>query len=446
MKRKSLCLVSGSIPKNMFLFSLPLALTNLLQVLFNMVDIAVAGHFVGSLALGAVGSTPQLLFLFTGLLMGLGSGVNVISAYFIGSKDQKSLSQTVHTAAILCFVSGVFIMLIGIIFGRFFLTAMKTKSDLLEDAVLYFKIYMLSMPASAIYNFGNGIFSATGDTKKPLYFLLIAGIFNVILDLAFVIIFGMGVKGIAFATVISQYISALLILIFLMRRTDDARFSFRLLKVEKNKLLRLSSVGFPAGLQNAIFAIANVFVQIGVNSFDSTMVAGSSASADIDPLLYQAMSAFYVACATFIAQNYGANQKSRVRKSYLTALSFSFGIGLTLGIILFIFGRQVMLLFTGDENVIGCALSRIKIMAFSYCISAFMDASIAACRGFGKTLVPSFFVFLGSCVFRITWVYTIFAHFQTIESLFLLYSFSWGITAIFEAFYFVRVYKKSFKN
>lgn len=444
MHATSLSLTNGSIAKNMLFFSLPLVCTNLLQVLFNMVDIAVAGHFAGSHALGAVGSTPQLLFLFAGIVMGLGSGVNVIAAYYIGAKDKKSVSETIHTAAILCFASGVILLVFGVAFARPILAAMHTKPDLLDDAVSYFSIYMLSMPASAIYNFGNGIFSATGDTKKPLYFLIVAGIFNVVLDLLFVIAFGMGVKGIAFATVISQYISAVLILIFLIRGNEQVRFSFRLLKIEKTKLFKLLSVGLPAGLQNAIFAFANVFVQIGVNSFDSLMVAGSSASANIDPLNYNFMAAFYVACATFIAQNYGAGDKSRVKKSYFIALAFSFGAGLLLGSFLFIFDREAMSLFTNDAAVIDCALHRVKIMAFSYCVSAFMDTAIAACRGLGKTLVPSVFVFLGSCVFRIAWIYTIFAYFGTIESLFLLYIFSWGITAIFETAYFVKMYRQSF--
>ena len=441
---RQLSLTSGSISRNMIRFSLPLVCTNLLQVLFSMVDISVAGHFAGTHALGAVGSTPQLLFLFVGLLMGLGSGVNSICAYYIGAKDKKSLSETIHTAAILCFSSGVILLLAGIIFARPILSAMNSKPDLLDDAVLYFKIYMLSMPASAVYNLGNGIFSAAGDTKKPLYFLLLAGIFNVILDLLFVIAFGMGVRGIAFATVISQYISAILIMIFLICRKDELHFSFRLLKIERGKCLKLLSVGLPAGLQNAIFAFANVFVQIGVNSFDSVMVAGNSASANIDPLIYNMMAGFYIACSTFIAQNYGANLQSRVKKSFFASLAFSFGIGLILGILLFFFGRETLMLFTSDEAVLEMALRRTKIMAFSYCVSAFMDTAIAACRGLGKTLIPSVFVFFGSCLFRIAWVYTIFAHFKTIESLFLLYVFSWGITAIFETIYFISIYRKAF--
>ena len=438
-------LTVGSISKNMLFFSLPLVCTNLLQVLFNMVDIAVVGKFAGTTALGAVGSTPQLIFLFTGLLMGLGSGVNVVTAYYIGAKDRKSVGETVHTGFLLCLATGLLLLFVGGFFGRTILSTMNTKADLIEDAVLYFRIYMISMPAASLYNFGNAIFSATGDTKKPLYFLLASGLVNVVLDLVFVIPLGMGVAGVALATVISQYISAFLVISALFRAHGHIRLCFSHFRIEKSKLRRLVAIGIPAGLQNAIFAFANVFVQIGVNSFDSIMVAGNSASANVDPLIYNVMAAFYVACATFIGQNYGAQNKSRVKNSYLIATFFAFFVAFVLGGLLFIFGRDVMSLFSSDSAVISAALHRVKIMAFSYCVSAFMDNSIAACRGLGKTFLPSIFVFLGSCVFRIAWIYTVFAYFGTIEALFLLYIFSWGITGIFEIAYFIHIFKKVFK-
>lgn len=446
LKKSAFSIVDGPILRNICLFSVPLIFTNMLQVLFNMVDIAVVGQFAGARALGAVGSTPNLLFLFGGLLIGIGGGVNALVAYFIGARDKKSLSETIHTAAIFCFFFGVLLLLIGTVFGREILLAMNTKADLLDGAALYFRIYMCGMPAVALYNFGNAIFSASGNTERPLYFLAISGIANVILDLIFVILLRLDVAGVALATVIAQYISALLVIISLLREKSDIRLSLPKLRIEKSKLVRLASVGLPSGFQNMIFAFANVFVQIGVNSFDSVMVAGNSASANVDPLIYNIMAAIYVACATFIAQNYGAGQRGRVRKSYLAATFLSFGIAFVLGALLFVFSRQVMSLFTSDKDVIECALHRVRIMAFSYCVSAFMDCTIAACRGLGKTLVPSIFVFLGSCVFRIAWILTVFARFGTIESLFLLYVFSWGITAIFEIAYFVRIYRKSFSN
>lgn len=428
----------------MIQFSLPLVCTNLLQVLFSMVDVAVVGKYAGTTALGAVGSTPNLLFLFVGLLTGLGSGVNAIMAYYVGAKDKKSVDETIYTAFLFCIFSGFALCVLGIAFAKTMLSAMNTKPDLLPGAVLYFRIYMVSMPAAAIYNFGNGVFSAIGETKKPLYFLALSGVVNIALDLLFVICFKMNVAGVAYATVIAQYISAVLMMIFLIRGNGQVHFSLRALQIERTKLARIVSIGLPAGMQNAIFAFANVFVQIGVNSFDSLMVAGTSASANIDPLIYNVMAAFYVACSTFIAQNYGAGNKIRVLNCFFVATAISFFNGLVLGTLLFFFGSPVLGFFTSDGRVIECALRRVKILAFSYCVSAFMDSAISACRGLGKTLVPSVFVLLGSCVFRIAWIYTIFAHFGTIESLFLLYVFSWGITALFESAYFYRIYKAAF--
>lgn len=425
-------------------FSAPLMLSNVLQVLFNMVDIAVVGKFAGTAALGAVGSTPNLLFLFTGLLMGLGGGVNVTTAYFIGAKNEKALSETVHTAALLCLFCGVVLMAAGIAFGEKILSAMDTKPALLPDAALYFKIYMASMPAAALYNFGSAVLSAAGDTKKPLLFLSAAGAANVALDLILVAALGMGARGAAIATVASQCVSAVLTVASLARRRDAMALSFRKLKAERTLLLRLAAVGIPSGMQNAIFAFANVFVQVGVNSFDETMVAGNAASANIDPVIYNVMSAFYVACATFIGRNFGAGSKERVKKSYLAGLALSFGSALALGALLFFFGRSALAIFTNDSAVIECAMRRTRIMAFSYCVSAFMDCSIAACRGLGKTLMPSVFVFLGSCVFRVAWVFTVFARFKTIESLFSLYAFSWAITACAEIAWFARVCDQSF--
>ena len=245
----SISLTSGSIAKNMIQFSLPLVCTNLLQVLFSMVDVAVVGKYAGTTALGAVGSTPNLLFLFVGLLTGLGSGVNAIMAYYVGAKDKKSVDETIYTAFLFCIFSGFALCVLGIAFAKTMLSAMNTKPDLLPGAVLYFRIYMVSMPAAAIYNFGNGVFSAIGETKKPLYFLALSGVVNIVLDLLFVICFKMNVAGVAYATVIAQYISAVLMMIFLIRGNGQVHFSLRALQIERTKLARIVSIGLPAGMQ-----------------------------------------------------------------------------------------------------------------------------------------------------------------------------------------------------
>lgn len=439
-------LTTGSISKKLFRFSIPLVLTNIMQVLFNMTDLAVVGRFSGPLALGAVGSTPMLLFLFTGLLIGLGGGVNAICAFYIGAKSKKDLSETIHTAAVICLAFGFILMGMGWIFGRPILELMNTKPELIDGADLYFKLYMLEMPAGAIYNFGNGVLSAAGDTKRPLYFLTFSGVINVILNLVFVIGFGMSVDGVAIASVIASSISAALILITLLRGEGEIKLELKKLGINWNKAARILKIGLPAALQNVIFAFANLFMQMGLNSFDAIMVSGNSAASNADALIYNIMAAFNVGCATFIGQNFGANNRRRVVQSFWWSQLYSFGAGLVLGTLLFIFGRQFLLLFTTDEAVIQCGLLRIQVMAFSYCISACMDNPISACRGLGKTLVPSVLVSFGSCAFRILWIFTIFAHFKTIMTLFLLFPASWILTGVCTFVYFLMVLKKSFSN
>lgn len=444
MKNYEMDLTTGSIGKMLLRFSIPLVLTNIMQVLFNMTDLAVVGRFSGPLALGAVGSTPNFLYLFTGLVIGLGSGVNSICAFFIGAKSKKDLSETIHTAFVICFAFGVALMFLGMILARPVLLLMNTKPELIDGAVLYFKIYMVGIPFEALFNYGNGVLSAVGDTKRPLYFLTIAGISNAILNLVFVLGFGMSVDGVAWGSVISNFISAILVLLALMHGTGDAKLEIKKIRVNWQKAARIIKVGIPAGLQNMIFGFANMFMQMGLNSFDAVMVSGNAAAANADTFIYNVMAAFYVGCATFIGQNYGAGNKKRVVKTYIWGTFFSFSIGLVLGVLLLVFGRDFLLLFTTDENVIECGLARIKIMAFAYCVSAFMDNSIAACRGLGKTFVPSVMVSLGSCVFRIAWIFTIFAHFRTLPSLFLLFPCSWIITAAFVFGYFLIILKKAF--
>ena len=324
------------------------------------------------------------------------------------------------------------------------LELLGTKNDLIEGAELYFRIYALGMPALGIFNFGNGVLSANGDTKRPLIYLLIAGILNVILNLVFVIVCGMAEDGVALSSIISQYVSALLILIRMGRQEDSCTFRFRDLKngLDRSEEKRILGLGIPAGLQNAVFAVANLFIQGAVNSFDSVMVEGNAAAANADSVIYNVMAAFYTASATFMGQNLGAGKRDRVLKSYFVGIVYSFTAGAVLGGLLFLFGREFLSLFANDEAVIAAGLQRTKIMCFSYAVSAFMDCSIAACRGIGKSLVPTVIVILGSCVFRVIWIYTVFAHFHTIPSLYLLYIFSWTITSLAEIAYFAVSYKK----
>ena len=436
-------LTRGPLGKQIFFFSLPLILSNLLQVLFNMADIAVVGRYAGPIALGAVGSTSILVTLFTGFLIGMAGGVNVLTALHFGARDRKALAETVHSSAILCGLVGLLFLAFGSLAARGILELMNTKPELIGGAALYLRIYFLGMPAMAIYNFGNAVFSAVGDTKRPLLYLSVAGALNVTLNLLFVIVCGMDVAGVALASVISQYVSAALILLALLRRGGE-NYGLRLreLRLSRSRSKAILRIGLPGGLQNAIFAIANLFIQVGVNSFDATMVAGNSAATNQDPIVYDVMAAFYTACGSFIGQNYGARRKDRIKKSFLISLAYSFGAGVLLGVGILAAGPRFLSLFTAEPAVVEAGMHRLRVMSLSYGISAFMDCTIAASRGLGKSLAPTVIVLLGSCAFRILWVYTVFAHFGTITSLYLLYAFSWAITAVAEIWYFLRVYRK----
>ena len=438
----SVNMTEGSLWKNMLLFSLPLMLTQVLEVLFNLSDVTIAGKFADYRALGAVGSTTLLVSLFTGLLIGMGSGVNVAVARGLGMGDRQRVEKTVHTSFVLCAAIGVVLCLICVLLARPMLALLHTKDELMDGAVLYLKIYALSMPAMAVYNCGNGIMSAVGDTRRPLLYLSVAGVLNVVLNLFFVIRCHMAAEGVAIASVIAQCLSALLIVLHLLRRKDACRLELRRLRVHPREARRVLAIGIPTGLQNAIFAVANLFVQVGLNSFDAVTVSGSSAAANADTLLFNMMAAFYTGCASFVSRNWGAGKTERIVKSYLVSMCYAAGVGAVCGLLLLFFGRSFLGLFANETEVIDAGMQRLRIMSFSYVVSPLMDASIAASRGIGKSVGPTVIVILGSCVFRVIWVYTVFAWLGTITSLYLLYIFSWAITGAAEIVYFRRSYKK----
>lgn len=436
-------LTQGSIARKMLFFSIPLILTNMLQVMFHMADVAVVGQFAGSMALGSVGSTATLINIYTGFLIGMAGGINVLAALYLGAKNKQSLKETVHTSFLISLLTGLFILVFGVLSARGIMQILHTKEELIDGAVLYVRIYVLGMPALAVYNFGNAVFSAAGDTKKPLYFLSAAGILNVILNLFFVIVCRMSVAGVALASIISQYISAGLILTALFRSKEDFALRMSDMKFTADKAKDILKLGLPSGMQNAIFHIANLFIQSAVNSFSAIMVAGNAAAQNADALVYDVMAAFYTACGSFIGQNFGAGKKDRILRSYLISILYSVGIGALMGVTLVACGPQFLGLFTKDPAVIEAGMKRLTIMGLSYGVSGFMDSALTASRALGKSVIPTVIVVMGSCVFRIIWVNTIFAYFHTIPSLYLLYVFSWSITAFAEIVYFVKVYREA---
>lgn len=442
MKSSTRSLTEGPLAKQILLVSLPLALSNLLQVLFNMSDVAVVGRFAGSTALGAVGSTSIFVTLFTGFLIGLGNGINVLVARFYGARHPNDVHDTVHSALIVSLIAGVILLVVGLLGSPAMLRLLNTKEDLLPGAILYLRVYFLGMPALALYNFGNAVFSAIGETKKPLYILSFAGVLNILLNLFFVIVCNLDVAGVALASAISQCVSAGLILHALTRVQDCYALHFKEAKLDPAMTKSILALGLPAGFQNAIFAIANLFVQVGVNSFDAVMVSGNSAAANADTLIFNMMAAFYTACATFGSRNWGAGNNDRILKSYRISMCYAAIVGGVAGGLLLLFGREFLSLFANEPEVIDAGMQRLRIMGFSFVVAPWMDASIAASRSIGRSVVPTIIVILGSCVFRVIWVYTIFAYFKTIPSLYLLYIFSWAITGTAEYFYFRASYRK----
>lgn len=442
MNTHEIDMTTGSLWKKIFFFSIPLMFSNLLQVFFNMADVAVIGKFVGAVALGSVGSTTIIITLTTGILLGMASGVNAVTALFVGSRDSIRVKETVHTSILICLAAGILLLLSGLFFTRPLLTLMNTKPELIDGAVLYLTVYLCGSPALALYNYGNAILSAIGDTKRPLTYLSIAGAINVILNLIFVLVFHLGVLGVALASIISQYISAFLVLRFLLSCKQDYGLRLREIAFDRSIAQRILRIGVPSAVQYSLFAIANICIQTAVNQFDHVVVEGNSAAANSDTLVYDMMAAFYTACTSFIAQNLGAGKKKRIWHSYLITTLYSFLVGLILGLSVFVLQRPFLSLFTSDPDVMKYACIRISIMSLSYCISAFMDNATAAARGLGKSVEPTLIVILGSVVFRVIWIYTVFAYFHTLQSLYLVYVSAWTITALCGNTFFIYHYRK----
>lgn len=439
-------MTEGNLWKQILKYSLPLIFTNLLQLLFNLADVAIVGKFAGPISLGAVGSTTLLISLTTGWLIGISNGVNSVVAFFAGAGEHSKEKKSVQTGFVLCLGIGILTLLAGFFCANPVLSLMGTKPELISEAVLYFKIYMLGSPALALFNFGNSVLSAEGNTKEPLKYLTFSGVLNVILNLVFVLGFNMTSDGVAYASIIAQYLSAILIIRALKRENERFSLDFRALSFDRKIGARILYIGIPAALQYSLFAVANLVIQSAVNTFDHVIVEGNSAAMNFDNVVYEMMAAFYVASTSFIAQNYGAGNRQRVRKTYAITTIYSFGLAAVLGLLIHMFMRPLLSVFTNDSDVISAGVIRLGILSITYCLSAFMDNATAGCRGLGKTFIPTIIVLLGTIVFRIVWIYTVFAHFQTLESLYWLYGCAFVLTAIFQNCYFYFIFRKLFPS
>lgn len=421
---------SGSILKKMLLFAVPLMFSSILQLLFNAADIVVVGRFAGDNSLAAVGSTSSLINLLVNLFVGLSVGANVLVARFYGARQDKELSETVHTAITISILSGVFLAIAGWILAPILLELMQTPPEVLGLAVTYLRIYFIGMPAMMLYNFGSAILRAVGDTKRPLYFLIIAGVINVVLNLILVIVFAMDVAGVATATSISQVVSSLLVLRCLMKDKSAIHVELKALRIHTNKLIKILQIGLPAGFQGTLFSLSNVFIQSSVNSFGATVVAGNSAASNIEGFVYVSMNAFHQAAISFTGQNVGAGKYERVNKILYTALGCVFVVGLTLGFAVIALDRPLLSIYSGDEDVITAGTVRIGIICATYAFCGMMDVMVGALRGLGYSVVPMIVSLIGACALRLICLATVFQipQFHCIETVYYTYPFSWILT------------------
>lgn len=449
-KRKSynIDMCNGSVSKKMLVFAVPLMLSGILQLLFNAADIIVVGNFAGDKSLAAVGATSSVINLLTNLFIGLSVGANVLVANYIGANKDEDLKKTVHTAMSVSVISGIILTAVGIIFAPLILTLMQTPEEVKALAAVYLRSYFLGMTAVMVYNFGAGILRAIGDTRRPLIYLTVAGVVNVVLNLIFVIVLHLDVLGVGLATAISQMVSAALTVRCLMKENSGIRLIIKELAVDKSKLLRMIQIGLPAGFQGMLFSLANTFIQSSVNTFGTTVIAGNSASANIEGFAFTAMNSLHQASLSFTGQNVGARKEERLNKILFTAIGYVLAVGLFFAVIYNVFGTTLLGLYTKSPDVVEAGMNRLIIIATSYALCGMMDVVVGSLRGMGYSLIPMSVSVLGICALRLVWLATVFQipEYHTPEMIYYTYPVSWTVTLAAHLISFavvrIRIHKK----
>lgn len=430
----------GALWSKILIFALPLAASSILQQLFNSVDTAVVGRFASSQALAAVGSNGSLISLMINLFIGISLGSNVVIAHYIGERSEQNIQSAIHTAIVVALLSGFFVMILGQFIARPVLLLMGTPEDVIELAVLYLRIYLIGMPFIMLYDFGSSILRSTGDSRRPLYSLIVAGVVNTLLNLVLVIVFHMGVAGVAIATVISNVVSSGIVMYILLHEAEPIRLNVHKLKIEPKELKKILAIGIPAGLQGMMFSIANVCIQSTINSFGSAAIAGSAAALNYEFFSYFMVNAFAQAAVTFTSQNYGAGEYDRCKRIFRISMLFSLvSCGLLSGV--FVIGRDFFLrLYTTDEAVLVFANQRILIATTLELLTSIYEISAGAMRGLGHSLLPAIITFLGSCVLRLIWIATACRMVHEFWMLMIIYPISWVVTgiAMMIAYYCIR--------
>lgn len=437
----------GSLFGKVLIFALPIMAMNILQLLFNAADMVVVGRYSGSEALAAVGATGSLINLIVNLFMGLSVGTSVVVAQDYGAGKPQTVSRSVHTSIAISIIAGFVVMVLGLLLCSPMLLMMGTPADIIHLSELYMRIYFLGIPASMVYNFGAAVLRAIGDSRRPANYLIISGIVNVVFNLFFVVALNMSVAGVAWATVISQYLSVFLILRCLYRTDKAIRLFPHQIRLDKQKLKDIVRIGLPAGLQSLLFSISNVLVQSAVNSFGSTMVAASSAAGNVEGFVGTTMNAYYNAAITFTGQNMGAKRYERIDSIAKICTMLVFATWIVLGGVTLIFGETFLALYTNNPEVIELGLMRLKIMMAAYFTCGIMNVYPGLTRGMGYSILPMLCTLVGACLMRIVWLVTVFRWYPTANILFICYPVTWALAGIGQviSFFYARrqVYKKA---
>ncbi len=427
-KKYSVDMTTGVLFPKILGFAFPLMVTGLLQIVYNAADVMVVGRFAGSISLAAVGATTTLVNLMLNLFLGLSMGSGVVVAKHIGAGDGASVHRAVHSAMLLSILSGIVIGLFGVVISPYALSAMGTPDDVHSLSTLYLRIFFLGTPANMVYNYGASILRATGDSKRPLYILTATGILNVALNLVFVINFNMNVAGVALATIISQYVSAICILYILLNINSYIHLSLRKLRFYKDEIRDILKIGIPAGLQGSLFSLSNVVIQSSINSFGAAAIAGNTASGNVDSIIFTCCNSVSQTATTFTSQNLGARQYKRIRKIYFNCIGVSMGIAVIFGVALLAFGPQILTVFSTDAEVIDMGLIRLRLFAVTYIVNSVLDVTTGQMRGLGKSVIPMIVTMVGVCGLRVLWVFTVFPQYRSMFTLYLSYPVSWLIT------------------
>ena len=438
-------MLNGPLFGKVWRFALPLMLSSMLQLLYNAADTIVVGRAVGHTALAAVGSTGPMVNMIVNLFMGLSVGASVVVAQNYGAGRRRDVSETVHTAMLISVIGGVIVGIVGFATCRPLLLLMGTPETVIEQAVLYVRIYFCGMPAIGIYNYGAAILRAVGDTKRPMLFLVFSGLINVVLNLFFVLVFHMGVAGVSLATVISQCVAAFLAVRCLMKADGCVQLYIKELRIYKDKLWAMLRVGLPSGIQGSLFSISNMLLQSSVNTFGDIVMAGNTAASNLDSFAYVALNSFSQAAITFTGQNVGADRWDRVKK-VLGACSVSILItALVVGAILLTAGESLLWIYDDDARVIEAGMVRLVWMATTYFLCGFMDTLVGMLRGMGRSVLPMLVSLAGACGLRIVWIYTVFVLYHELWVVYASYPVTWTITALTHLICFVIIYRKQMK-